>query len=105
MANTLPAMVDWACQCLTSPHPTTAPTLQVSIDDGDGGTVLATFGPFTIANVAPQNVTIATSATNVYREGSPLQFTGSAIDPAGPADTLTYQWSVELLNPTTGHYS
>ena len=63
--------------------------LSVSDEDGGSTTVDQTIS---VANVAPTPA-IAT-ISNVRQEGTAISVTGTASDPAGSSDTLTYAWQV-----------
>jgi uncharacterized protein len=65
-------------------------TVRVRVSDGDQATVATT--TVTVQNVAPTG-----SAGGPYTgvPFGPVTFAGSATDPAGPRDTLTYAWDFE----------
>ena len=63
--------------------------LTVSDEDGGSTTVDQTIS---VANVAPSPSIVSIGAPRV--EGTPIAVTGTATDPAGANDTLTYAWTV-----------
>jgi Ca2+-binding RTX toxin-like protein len=66
--------------------------LRVVGTDGSSGEIATTV---VAANVAP-TVTVAPSVLpGPVAEGTPVDFTATATDPAGTNDTITYQWSVD----------
>ncbi|MEX0613176.1 MAG: PKD domain-containing protein, partial [Pirellulales bacterium] len=67
-------------------------TVVVTVYDDDGGTGESSL-TVTVQNVAP--TPLLTGVSEVRLEGTEIAVTGSATDPAGANDTLTYAWSVE----------
>ncbi len=68
-----------------------ARTIAVRVTDSGNLSHIAT-SQLTVNNVIPQNLTV--SGPTVAVEGASVSLTASATDPAGPADPLTYTWSV-----------
>ncbi len=65
--------------------------LTVSDEDGGSESVEAAVE---VANVAPTPEIVSISPE--WREGTPIRVEAKATDPAGPRDTLTYNWSVTI---------
>jgi hypothetical protein len=65
--------------------------VQLRVDDGDGGVTTSTAVTLTVLNVAP---TANAGGPYAVNEGGSLSLVGSASDPAGAADPLTYSWDV-----------
>jgi uncharacterized delta-60 repeat protein len=64
-------------------------TATLTVSDEDGGTTLTTQS-ITVDNVAPTPTVVSISSIRV--EATSIDFIGSATDPAGTNDTLTYVW-------------
>jgi ELWxxDGT repeat protein len=73
-------------------------TITVAVTDDDGGGGSATL-EVTVANVAPTPSIDVISATRL--EGTQIDVTASATDPAGASDTLTYSYAVFKDGSTT----
>ncbi len=65
-------------------------TVTVTADDGEGGTDSTTV-PVTINNLPPTGLSVSGDSSVVLGQSASL--TGSATDPAGAADPLTYTWA------------
>ncbi|MBL8814305.1 MAG: PKD domain-containing protein, partial [Planctomycetaceae bacterium] len=79
--------------------------ITLTVSDEDGGTT-STTQTITVSNVAPTPTIDSISATRL--EGTSISFAGSATDPAGANDTLTYAWdfgdgSATVAGATASH--
>ena len=72
-------------------------TVTLTVSDEDGGSA-STTQTIVVANVAPTPEIASISATRI--EGTSINFVGSATDPAGANDTLTYVWNFGDGSPT-----
>lgn len=63
--------------------------VQLTVSDGDGGVTTKTI-QVTITNVPPS---VDAGPDKTASEGQSVSFSGSATDPAGPNDPLTYSWN------------
>ena len=81
----------WSWTFDSTDGPDQSQSVTITADDGRGGVAMTTFD-LMVENVAPTpSLTVIGSA---WWEGSAIDLTGAATDPAGEADTLTYTWSV-----------
>ena len=72
-------------------NPSSSSTVSIEANDGDGGTASDSHS-VTIENVAPTG-----NAHGPYsgKWGNSISFEGTATDPAGANDTLTYEWDFD----------
>jgi PKD repeat protein len=75
-------------------------TVTVTVKDDDGGVGADTLD-VTVNNVAPTPSIVSVSTPRV--EGTAVSVVGSATDPAGANDTLTYAWAVYKDGTTTAY--
>ncbi len=69
-------------------------TISATATDEDGTHAGSNTLPVSVTNTAPQNLTVTPDGGNTNTEGQLLQYTGSATDPAGVNDPLTFTWTV-----------
>ncbi|MEJ7590078.1 MAG: PKD domain-containing protein [Planctomycetaceae bacterium] len=73
-----------------TPDDNGAYVVTLTVDDGDGGNGTSTKS-ITVNNVAPTPTISSISSTRL--EGTSISFSGTATDPAGSRDTLSYVWN------------
>ena len=81
----------WAWSLATTDGPDDSQTVTIRATDGGGASAETTFD-LTVNNVAP---TVDAGGPYVVVQGHGIQLNGSALDPAGLEDTLTFTWDLD----------